>query len=207
MSDEDVVRLPPVSKSLRDEFRDHVRERFGTVRGHYRSEVETALREYLRAEEGGDTHDRLQRIEEDVADIKDALSDEGRKKKKQTSRSHTTERRLQKIKATIADEATSADTVHAQVVEMAIRQHAGGSDPTIRRYTRMLEQDRVLFPDPLSDTQYFRTPEAFVAATNAYTKSGKLDQESYDRVIDEYGEDWWREVIDRMEDDSGRGFQ
>lgn len=55
------------------------------VRGHYRSETETAIEEYLNASQGGDTHDRLNRIEDRIDDLADAVDTllrvvEGKKK-------------------------------------------------------------------------------------------------------------------------------
>ena len=201
-------RPPEIDRALLERFKEDVRERKGRLRGHYSSELENALEAYLDASDGGDTNDRLARLESQVEDIHTAVTSDGRKKKTESSdTTGTTEKRLRKIRATVRDETAGGPKAHAEVVEKAIRQHAGSSAPTIRRYKRLLTQDNVLFEHPVKDNLYFRDAEDYVLAVNAMTKAGKVTQEEYDDLVESYGTDWWLKQQEDSTDESGKAFQ
>ena len=204
MSGGETQRPPPVDRALLERFKADVKQRHGRLRGNYSSELENALEAYLDASEGGDTNDRLARIEGELETIRGAVVDETEKKKKD-SRGSVTDRRLNKIRETINDETAGSPKAHEKVVEMAIREHAGSSAPTLRQYKRMLQQENALFPHPTKDSLYFRDSSDYVKAVNAMTKGGKISQDSYDEILERYGEDWW---LDQQQDDNERaGFQ
>jgi hypothetical protein len=201
-----------VETSLWKAFREDVEERHGVVRGHLKHEVEAALREYMNASDGGDTHDRLTRIESELESIRDTL-EASEEKKKDSGVSPTVENRLQKIRETINSEAEGAPKVHEQVVEMAIRENAGSSDPTMRRYKELLQQDGVVYQDPRpNQSYYFRDAPQFCVAVNGMFEDNELTKREYvDLVDEEYGRDWWGEQVDtyheQHDSDTGRSFQ
>lgn len=210
MSDS-VKRPPPIDEALLDRFKQSVKERYGRVRGHYSSELETALEEYLNAAEGGDTHDRLTEIERNTEAILAELRENEDKKKKQTS--STVQERAKKIAATIHDESDGAPKVHEAVVEAAIREHGGGSDPTIRQYKRLLKEERELFPDLRpTESYWFRDPPTFCTAMNQAVKHREIDEDTYTQALEQdYNRDWWGEQVTKYEqrenDNTGKGFQ
>lgn len=199
MSDE-TARLPPVSKSLRDQFKADVEERHGTVRGHYRSEVEKALREYLNASQGGDTHDRLRRLEDQVDAIASEVGvhpdAESGKKKKDSGVSATTLNRLDAIEAQIQREADGASKVHESVINAAIEDHAGTSEPTLRRYKQMLKQRQRAFENPheKSDTWFVDEDDFVTVVENNFPHRN-------DEIASQYGGEWYDRVLDRITDD------
>ena len=199
MSDELTQTGVKFDASLWQRFRENVKARKGGIDGHLRTELENALREYLDASDGGDMHDRFDRVD-DRLDTLLALVEDERKKKKEESVSSRTENRLESIRQQITEETDGSPKVHKEVVELAIRDNAGGSDPTIRRYKKLLQQDRELFPHPNNDKMYFTDPEDFVIATNALRKGGKLKKDGYSEIVNRYGEDWW---LAQQEDDDG----
>lgn len=204
MSDESLARLPPIDEDLRDQFRADVEARFGTTRGHYRHEVENALREYLNATEGGDTHDRLRRLENAVEDIQDTLgviADGQHAQKEKTSEpSSTTLNRLDAIEEQIHREAGGSKSVHESVINAAIEDHAGGSGPTLRRYKRMLKERHRAFENPheQADT-WFLDEEIFV-----HHVEDNFPHRNHD-IAAEYGRDWYEDVVDRVRDEDGVG--
>lgn len=193
-------------EELWQQFREDVRARKGAVNGHLRSELEAALREYINASEGGDTHDRLRNIEHRLDDLADAIV-EADKKKKDESVSSRTEKRLSKILEQINEETGHSPKVHEEVVELAIRDNAGSSEPTIRRYKKLLQQDRELFEHPQNDRMYFTEPEAFVMSVNARRKGGKMRPKIYSEIVEQYGEDWWLDQQEETVDEQPKGFQ
>lgn len=204
---QDRQRPPKVRKELLERFKQDVEERYGTLRGNYSTELERALESYLEASKGGDVTHRLKEIESDLEEIKGALSESDDKKKKETSRDSTTEKRLRKIRSTISNEVGEADTVHANVVEMAIREVAGSSAPTIRRYKELLNQDRTLFQHPAKESVYFRDPGAYAGLVNQMAERGGLTNDEYWGIVDGYGEDWWRKQLDDTKEHNERGIQ
>jgi len=195
-----------VNESLWKEFREDVAERKGGVKGHLRTEVETALREYINASEGGDTHDRLTEIERKLEAVHTEVR-EMDEKKKDSGVSQTTEQRLNNISDQIEDETDGSPKVHEEVVELAIRENAGSSDPTIRRYKELLRQDEQLFNHPTNNALYFTDPTDYVMATNALRKGGQLDAGQYAEILDQYGEEWWLAQQEEQADDEPKGFQ
>lgn len=195
-----------VNESLWQQFREDVAERKGGIHGHLRSEVETALREYINASEGGDTHDRLTSIERKLEEVHTEVR-ESDEKKKDSDLSQTTEQRVADIADQIDDETGSSPKVHEEVVELAIRENAGSSDPTIRRYKELLKQDELLFDHPTNDRRYFTDPSDYVKATNALRKAGKLNAKQYSEILDNYGEEWWLAQQEEQADDQPKGFQ
>ena len=195
-----------VNASLWEEFREDVAERKGGIHGHLRAEVERAFREYINASEGGDTHDRLKRIEGKLEDIHTDVQ-KVEEKKKDSELSQTTEQRVEDIENQIHEETGNSPKVHEEVVELAIRENAGSSDPTIRRYKELLKQDHVLFDHPTNDRRYFTDPEDYVKATNALRKAGKIDAKQYDNILSKYGKEWWLAQQEEDNNDQPKGFQ
>ena len=210
MSRETVQIGVRVDKKLWEAFRNDVQERKGTVRGHLKNEHERALQAYLRGSHGGDTHDRLTNIESELEAIRTTLSNPD-KEKKNSSLSSRTEKRLREIHTTIAEETDDDVKVHEEVVELAIRKHAGSSEPTIRRYKQLLKQDEHVFQHPTNESMYFRDAKEFVLATNALRKGGKVTQEHYSEIVNSFGEEWWLTQQPESQDDSsgidGGAFQ
>lgn len=203
MSGGETQRPPPIDKALLERFKADVKQRHGRVRGNYSSELENAIEAYLDASQGGDTNDRLTRMESQLETIREAVVESDAKKKKD-SRGSVTKRRLNKIRETIAEQSPNSAKAHKEVVEMAIREHAGSSAPTLRQYKRMLQQENALFPHPIKDNTYFQDPGDYVKAINAMTKGGRLAQETYDDIVERYGEDWW---LEQQQDNDPQGFQ
>lgn len=206
MTNETVQPGTRIDKSVWEEFRQDVIERRGSVRGHLASEVENALQEYINASEGGDTHDRLTTIEQELRDVRTLLEEQDENKKR-SSLSQTTESRLASIRDTIHDETDGSPKVHEKVVEFAIREHAGGSEPTIRRYKELLQNDNELFPHPSEDRRFFLDATDFVKATNALAKGSKISQQQYDEILADYGEDWWRSQLEAKDEQTEPGFE
>ena len=195
-----------VNESLWQEFREDVAERKGGIHGHLRAEVERAFREYINASEGGDTHDRLKRIEGKLEEVHTDLRD-SEQNKKGSGVSQTTEQRVADIEQQINEETGGSPKVHEEVVELAIRENAGSSDPTIRRYKELLKQDKLLFDHPVNDRRYYTDPSDYVKATNALRKAGKLDGKQYDEILNHYGEEWWLAQQEEQTEDQPKGFQ
>jgi hypothetical protein len=197
------VRL---NESVWQQFRDDVRERKGVVQGHLKHELEQALKEYINASHGGDTHDRLTEIEAQLQELTDAISEQP-EKKKDSGISSVTEERLSDVRDEIDEKRSGQPKVHEDVVEMAIRNNAGSSTPTIRRYKRLLKQDRVLYPHPTEGSLYFCEAEDFTRAVNSMVKGGKIKQKTYDELVDHYGSTWWEEQLSEEQTDGGVAFQ
>lgn len=218
MSKDGLVRLPRIDESLRDEFKQDVEDRFGGIKGHYRHEVEKALREYLHGSKGGDTHDRLRRLENAVERIDErteALVDvDGAKNKKDSTVSQVgtkTENRIDEIRGIIERE-SGKGPVHEAVVRQAIEDVAGHSDPTIRRYKQMLTDRNVLHPHPKSASKFVYGDDEFVVMIQDMASNGALGNDRYWEFVDHFGgEDPWRETLEATgwgeEDDGmGKGF-
>jgi len=204
-SNGETQRPPRVDKALLDRFKADVKDRHGRLRGNYSSELENAIEAYLDASDGGDTNDRLARLEQQVGEIHGEVCGSGQKNKNGVSdTSSTTEKRLANIKASLRTELDGSVKAHNEVVEKTIRDHAGSSKPTLRRYKKLLKQDRELFQHPNKEHLYFRDAEDYVLAVNAMAKAGKVEQQQYDELVEEFGEDWW---LEQQEDGSDKGFQ
>lgn len=207
MTENDTQRPPPIDKGLLERFKEDVRERRGKLRGNYGTELERAIEAYLDRSNGGDTDYRLECIEGELEDIKGMLSENDGKRKKEsgvTNGGSTTDKRIRQINTTITEENGNQPKVHEQVVEMAIREHAGSSDPTIRRYKELLKQDQELFDHPVKDSLYFRSSEDYTKAVNALAKGGQLTGNEYESIVSEFGEDWWSEQLaDESHDERG----
>jgi hypothetical protein len=207
MSKDGLVRLPRISESLRDEFRDDVEDRFGTVRGHYRSEVEKALREYLNGSHGGDTDDRLRRLENAVERIDERTAalhaDESGKNKKDSDVSPTTQNRIESIRDRVERE-SGTGPVHEAVVRQAIEDVAGHSDPTIRRYMQMLTDREILYPHPNRDTKFVYGEEEYACMIQSMAESGAITESEYwDVVTGMGGENDFRNILERAGYDDG----
>jgi len=182
-------RLPPIDEEVKNEFKQYVKETHGGTRGHFRDEIETALREYMNAFDGGDTHDRLRRIESDVEEIKDTLSENGSDEERD-SVSKRTENRIDEIMADIRRRADELGTsrVGESDIEAAIERNAGTTYKTIRRYKKLLTNQRELFPHPENDDVYFIKPTAFIVFVE-----NSVPSEQADEIMGAYGSGWWEE--------------
>jgi hypothetical protein len=218
MGKDGLVRLPRIDESLRDEFKQDVEDRFGGVKGHYRHEVENALREYLKGSKGGDTHDRLRRLENTVERIDErteALVDgDAPKNKKDSTVSEVgtkTENRLSEMRGIIERE-SGKGPVHEAVVRQAIEDVAGHSDPTIRRYKQMLTDRNILHPHPKSTSKFVYGDDAFVVMIQDMASNGALGNDRYWEFVDGFGgEDAWRDTLESTnwgdgDEEAGRGF-
>lgn len=191
-----------VDEQLWERFREDVRKRKGGTRGHLREELENALREYIHATQGGDTHDRLRRIENRQEEIRDLLDDlavdtksgEECKNKKDSDTSSRVEKRLNRIEGQIHEESNGKNTVHESVVENAIEDNAGGSHPTIRKYKDSLKNRRIAFPWP-KGKKWFLDGEMFVNAHES-TFPGRFEE-----LVEEYGEQWVYSQLGESESD------
>lgn len=206
MSDpSNTARLPPVNEKLRDDFRQFVMDTQGTVRGHYKKQVENALHEYINAYQGGDTHDRLTRIENEVNDIKTMLS-ERELEGGNDSISNTTEQRISEIMTDIQDHAEDIGSkrVTEDVVKSAIEKNAGHSFKTIQRYKELLQNQKALFQHPENESVFFVNPEAFIVFCEQNLSEGEIT-----RLYDVFGDSWWSDNAPDgfLESDAGKGFQ
>jgi hypothetical protein len=211
MAKDGLVRLPRIDESLRDEFKQDVKERFNGTKGHYRTEVERALRAYLEGSKGGDIEDRLRRLENTVEDIHDhtaPASDGGDPKtKKDSNVSEVGPRRRKKldaIESQIDREAGDATKVHESVVNKAIEDNAGSSGPTLRRYKQMLKQRRIAFANPSEHAStWFVDEDVFVQVVESNFSHRNDD------IAKEYGEAWYQSKVDDLLDDEDgpKGFQ
>jgi len=206
MADENLTQPGTrVNENLWETFREDVKQRNGGVRGHLRHELETAIREYINASQGGDTHDRLRRLENNVDEIAEQVGtlvdDSERKKNKDSGVSETVQNRLDAIESQIEREIGDATKAHVSVVNKAIEDNAGSSRPTLERYKEMLEQRHVAheWPGEESDTWWFDN-EQFVRV---------VDKEfDYYELTERYGGDWYDSMLDRIEDETNTpGFQ
>jgi len=202
-----------VSESLWQQFREDVERRKGRVKGQLGPEVERAIRAYIDASHGGDTNDRLARIESKLESLEGSIERAG-ETKKDSGLSKTVENRMAKIKETIEEESSGAPRVHEQVIEMAIKKHAGQSHPTIRQYKQLLQDEGEAFEDPRSDqSYYFRDAANFCSAVNQLAKENEIDGQTYNELVDEtYGREWWQQQLERYEernsqDTEAPGFQ
>jgi len=202
-----------VDESLWQEFREDVQHRRGGVKGHLQTELQNALREYINAAQGGDTHDRLVQIESRLNDIEGAVAEIG-ETKKDSGVSKTVENRLESIRETIQGEAGDAPRIHEQVVEMAIKQHAGQSRPTLRQYKDLLKENRELFQDPRPEqSYYYRDAPRYCSAVNQMYEDSEISRSDYLHVVENvYERDWWGAQVDKYEnevepDGGSVGFQ
>jgi len=189
-----------IDKALWEQFRKDVKDRHGVVRGHLKHELENAIKEYINASEGGDTHDRLRRLENQIEDIHQFVESD-RKKNKDSGVSETVKNRLQSIESQIQREIGDADKAHVSVVNKAIEDNAGSSRPTLERYKEMLEQRHIghEWPSEDSDTWWFNN-EKFVKVVD--------NQFDYHTLSERYGQEWYDEMLDDVVSDGGTpGFQ
>lgn len=201
-----------VDEQLWQQFRDDVKERNGRVNGHLASEVETALREYLDASHGGDVNDRLARLEHQIENIAAAVEND-EAKKQDSGVGNRVEDRFDEIVETVENEADGAPRVHDSVVEMAIEQHAGMSDPTMRQYKELLRDREVALPDPRGNSNYhYLDAPQYCSAVNEMRKEGEITRDEYIEVVeDHHTRDWWQQQLqtyeERQKDNTPNGFQ
>lgn len=187
-------------------FRQDVKERHGTVRGQLKPEVENALQEYMDASHGGDVSDRLTRLEEQMNRIVSLIENQ-QVKKQNSDVSNTVENRVDKIVETVESEADGAPRVHDSVVEMAIKQHAGQSDPTIAKYKELIQERGVAYEDPRSDSSYYylNAPQ-YCLAVNEMVQDREISQNDYlDIVEGTFSRDWWRQQLEKIEQPQSDG--
>ena len=201
-----------VDEQLWQEFRDDVKQRYGRVNGHLSSEVEAALREYMEASHGGDVNDRLARIESHLENLTTGMN-ETQAKKQDSGVGKRVEDRLEDIIETVENEADGAPRVHDSVIQMAIEQHAGMSDPTIRQYKELLRERKVALQDPRDGSNYYYLDAPlYCNAVNDMLRDNEIDKDDYLEIVEErHGRDWWgdrvQEFEERHESDQPKGFQ
>lgn len=210
MTDEATQPGVRISEDVWRQFRQDVQDRHGTVRGHLSSEVESALREYINASRGGDTHDRLRRMEDQLDEIAAAVADDSTNDSDggTDSVSKTTERRIDEIMSDVRDRAEELGTprVREDDIEAAIERNAGTSYKTIQRYKKLLQNQREIFPHPNNDEVYFARPEAFVTFVE---QNPQIDDGKRDDIADYFGWEWWESAAPEgvSVDENKRGFQ
>lgn len=193
--DDDTARLPPVDESIRDRFRQEVIERHGGIRGHYRSELENAMKAYIEAGDGGDVHDKLDRLIDLVEGVVEGDSSAGLERE----RDSISKRRRKKINKIMDDIAAQGEVygssrVQESDIEAAIEEHAGHAYKTKRTYKRLLVNQHHLFKIPEAvatssdEDMYYVEPGAFIA----YVEQN-FNERDRDYVADYYGYDWWQE--------------
>lgn len=201
MSD-DTARLPPFDKKLRDEFREHVKEKYGGIRGHYRREVERMVRDWLAQSDSTDLPPEMQQIQQELDDLRDQVETVSEGKTKKDSISETTKNRMRSINEQISRESGESNLVHESVINRAIEDHAGSSEPTLRRYKEMLQSRKLAFKNPLPDTDtWFLDAEVFVNHVEGHIHQLEDSLYEFER---EYGEEWWAEMSG---DDESPSFQ
>jgi len=189
-----------------ERFREEVRNRQGGVRGHLRSELENALLSYVDASDGGDVDDRLRRVENAVERIEEQTGvlvegEEGKKKKdSNVSAGPRQQKKLATIESRIQREAGDASTVHVSVVNKAIEDAAGTSEPTLRTYKRMLKDRRVAFENPSEESNtWFVDEEVFVNVVES--TFAHRNQE----IAANYGEEWYDSAVEQYVKTDGGG--
>ena len=202
-----------VDKQLWQQFRQDVSDRKGRVHGHLKTEVETALSEYIHASRGGDTHDRLRRLENQMDKVVGLLED-GTPKKENSDVGSRVESKLEDIIETVSKEADGAPRVHDSVIEMAIETHAGYSDPTIKQYKELLHKRKEAFEDPRPGNNYhYLDAPTYCSAVNQSLQEGTISKDKYVEIVENtYTRDWWGQQIQKFEDRIGnneqpKGFQ
>lgn len=198
-----------VNEQLWKEFRQDVRDRHGRVKGHVGTELERAIREYINASKGGDTHDRLRRIEQRLDELAEnqASGSEQSSDGRTDSVSKTTENRISEIMDDIRDRADELDTkrVRESDVEAAIERNAGTSYKTIQRYKSLLQNQKEMFPHPMNEGVYFVNPQSFIAFVE---QNDQIGEATRNRLADEYSWSWWEDnAPSGLIQDEGRGFQ
>lgn len=199
-----------VDEQIWQEFRQDVSDRKGRVHGHLKTEVETALKEYINASAGGDTHDRLRRLEHQMDKVLGHLESEQQKNKDPDVGSRV-ESKLEDIIETVNKEADGAPRVHDSVIEMAIENHAGFSEPTKKQYKQLLRKRNEAFPDPRSDSSYhYLDAGIYCQAVNEMVQDREIDREEYVDIVEgEHSRDWWSEQLEKVEngDNGSVAFQ
>ena len=194
-----------VSEHVWEQFRQDVTKRRGTVHGNLSHELETAIREYLNVERGGDLHDRLNRIEDKLDAVAKGDTTDGDGGSERDSVSTTTEKRIDKIMADIKQRADELDSprVREQDVEAAIERNAGTAYKTIQRYKRLLQNQREIFTHPTVDDVFFVRPGAFIASV----EQSNMRPGDYAEVRETFGDEWWESNAPDGLLEDGRGFQ
>lgn len=198
-----------VNSSLWQEFRNDVQMRKGGIRGHLKTEVENALRAYLDASEGGDNNDRLARIESDVETILATL-EETEEKKKHSGVGKRVEDRLDSIKDYIENQSGGSPVVGKKLVEAAIADVAGSSDPTMRQYKQLLDRDGWYYEHPATDSRVFVDEDRWVEAVQAHRQDKDITRQRYEELVTDYGVDEFKERYQSLQDTnptSDRGVQ
>jgi len=209
MSDNETQIGVMVNSALWEQFRDDVQTRKGGIRGHLKTEVENALREYLNASEGGDTNDRLARIESDVQTILDTL-DETEQKKKDSSVGGRVEDRLDSIKDYIENQSGGSPVVGEKLIESAIRETAGSSEPTMRQYKELLDRDGWYHPHPLNDDRVFVDEDRWVESVQVHRQDGDITKQRYQDLVTDYGVESFKQRYNELQETdptSDRGVQ
>jgi len=182
-----------VDEQLWNQFRQDVKGRKGRIRGHLSAELERAIREYINASQGGDTHDRLTRIESTLESIEDTLSETGGKKQDSDVGS-TVEKRAEKINTELAELTNGGHVVADDIVELAIEKHAGDSDPTLRKYKQKLLDQEQLLEHPSKDDHYFRDSVEWVVAVQQLRQNKAISQQRFAELVRDYGKEKFQRV-------------
>jgi hypothetical protein len=198
-NDEKLVQInPKVSESVRDEFKEFVKENEGKLRNEFGKSVEAAMIQYME-------NDRLARVERKLDALLQEDDEERETPKLDSSTSANTpagrvQNRVEKIKSDLSKEggATSRETV-----ERCIREHAGHSDTTIKKYVQRLQDEKALFPNPTNADRYFLDAHDFVLFVEKHTYGdgeANVTEDEYKRLKNQFGKDWWDARVEKLPD-------
>jgi len=199
MVNENTVRPAPVAESLRDEFKQAVKNYHGGTRNYYRSEVENALRDRIKvlrdegaSESNVSNEDLLKRLNEIGASPPGGVS-QTQADREEPKRSSEVFRKVAAIAAEVRADARERDRPHVDVVVVnrIIREIAGTTDKTVKKYRTLLRERRELYPHPSEQrSAWYTEPEALIVSVEHELSDERVGQ-VFAGGYYPYDEDWW----------------
>lgn len=189
----DTTQPTPISEEEYKQFRAFVQDVHGQTRGHLRTEIENALREYRESYYGGD---RLMRIEDDLATIKATLaeaesdggstiaaSSEGESAPARESKPKANQPRNKKVDYIIDEMGLDAEggELHQNAIRRVVEREYNFSDDTIDEYVSTIISKLDAVPHPNRKDFYVWgevEEERYAEATE--TTDSELDRVSND---------------------------
>lgn len=195
MVDENTVQPAPIAESLRDEFREAVKEYHGGIRNYYRTEMENALEErikVLRGEESSTSDVSNKELLTRLDEMGGTLSQIAAERAQPNSKSDV-QRKVEAVSTATRAEARQRGNpfVDVEVVNREIRDIAGTSPKTIKKYRTLLREQRELYPHPAKQrSAWYVEPEALIVSVERELSAGRVYQ-ILDGSYYPYDEDWW----------------
>lgn len=208
----EVIQLPndsrqigaTVDSELWEQFREHVEEEHGTVRGNLSRELNQALKHYLEGS-GGNTESeilgRLERIEAAIAGEGGGapLSPEsGQKKKKTQDNMPVTERRkreiYQELQTKVAEKSGAKTHIPEEEFRAVVGSHAGQSEPTVRQYKDLLRREDKIHPHPVKDG-WLLDSEEWVNMVHSLRNQGALSRDDYELFVEQFGTEEFQNTL------------